>query len=134
MIRRSTNGSNPPAPVLIVDDEDIPRDVAKEILEELGYAVMVAKSGKKAIEVFSSESVAIDIVILDMIMPGMGGGETFDRLREIDPEVRVLLSSGYTVDGQAQDILNRGCKGFLQKPYNMISLSQKMREILDKEQ
>jgi PAS domain S-box-containing protein len=117
--------------VLIVDDEDVPRDVAKEILEKLGYAVLVARSGKEAIEICSSKSVAIDLVILDMIMPEMGGGETFDRLKEIDPEIRVLLSSGYTINGQAQDILDRGCKGFLQKPYHMTALSHKIREILD---
>jgi len=69
-------------------------------------------------------------VILDMIMPDMGGGQTFDRLREIDPHIRVLLSSGYSIDGRAQEILNRGCNGFLQKPFNLQELSVKIREVL----
>ena len=73
----------------------------------------------------------IDIVILDIIMPGIGGGETYDRLRKIDPDVKVLLSSGYDIDGTANDILSRGCHGFLQKPFNMIGLSRKLRDILN---
>jgi two-component system cell cycle sensor histidine kinase/response regulator CckA len=117
--------------ILLVDDEDVPRDVAKEILEALGYRVLTAKSGNEAIEVYSEKAHEIDMVILDMIMPNMDGGETFERLKEIDPEARVLLSSGYSINGQAQEILSRGCKAFLQKPFNMTTLSQKMREVLD---
>ena len=71
-----------------------------------------------------------DLVILDMIMPGMSGGETYDRLKEISPDIRVLLSSGYSIDGQAAEILKRGCSGFIQKPFNIEQLSQKIREIL----
>ena len=73
----------------------------------------------------------IDIVILDMIMPEMDGGDTYDRLRKINPEIKVLLSSGYSVDGQATEILERGCDGFIQKPFSMKDLSRKIREILD---
>ena len=72
-----------------------------------------------------------DLIILDMIMPDMGGGETFDRLKEIDPGIKVLLSSGYSVDGQATEILDRGCKGFIQKPFDIKELSLRIREILD---
>jgi len=67
-----------------------------------------------------------------MIMPGMGGGEVYDRLKRIDPEVKVLLSSGYSIDGEATEILNRGCQGFIQKPFNIEKLSQKVKNILDK--
>jgi two-component system cell cycle sensor histidine kinase/response regulator CckA len=67
-----------------------------------------------------------------MIMPGMGGGETYDKLKKIDPEVRVLLSSGYSIDGQASEIIDRGCNGFIQKPFNVIQLSRKIREVLGK--
>jgi two-component system cell cycle sensor histidine kinase/response regulator CckA len=73
----------------------------------------------------------IDLIILDMIMPGMSGGETFDRLRKTNSEVKVLLSSGYSISGQAREILNRGCNGFLQKPFNLERLSSKVREMLD---
>jgi DNA-binding NarL/FixJ family response regulator len=66
-----------------------------------------------------------------MIMGGISGGETFDRLREVNPRVRVLLSSGYSVNGQAQEILDRGCQGFLQKPFSLESLSRKIREVLN---
>ena len=90
--------------VLIVDDEDVHRDVAKGILEKLDYTALVAKSGKEAIEICSSKSVEIDMVILEMTMPDMDGGETFDRLKDIDPEVKVLLSSGYTADGRARAV------------------------------
>ena len=73
------------------------------------------------------------LVILDMIMPDMGGGETYDKLKEINPDIKVLLSSGYSINGQANEILNRGCNGFIQKPFNMVDLSQKIRKILDKD-
>jgi DNA-binding NarL/FixJ family response regulator len=66
-----------------------------------------------------------------MIMPNMGGGETYNRLKEINPEIKVLLSSGYSIRGQATEILDRGCNGFIQKPFNMEQLSQKIREVLD---
>jgi DNA-binding NtrC family response regulator len=66
-----------------------------------------------------------------MIMPEMGGGETYDRLKAIDPEIKVLLSSGYSINGQAGDIMKRGCNGFIQKPFNMKYLSRKVRDILD---
>ena len=66
-------------------------------------------------------------------MPDLSGGDTFDKLKEINPEIKVMLSSGYNVDGQTNEILKRGCKGFIQKPFNMKKLSQKIREILDKD-
>ena len=74
---------------------------------------------------------APDIIILDMVMPGVGGGETYGKMKEINPKVKVLLSSGYSIDGQATEILKRGCNGFIQKPFNMKQLSQELRKILD---
>lgn len=73
----------------------------------------------------------IDLVIIDMITPQMSGGELYDRLKQIHPAVRVLLCSGYSIDGQAREILNRGCKGFIQKPFNVSQLSVKVREKLN---
>ena len=70
------------------------------------------------------------MVILDLIMPGMGGGEVYDILKEIDPKVKVLLSSGYSRDGQATEILSRGCDGFIQKPFNLQKLSEKLKQII----
>ena len=117
--------------ILLVDDEDRILDAGKEILAALGYKVMVAGSGKQAIEVFKEDHGEIDMVILDMIMPGMGGGDVYDRIKTISPNVKVLLSSGYSVEGRAEKILNRGCDGFIQKPFNIKELSQKIREILN---
>ncbi len=117
--------------VLLVDDESITVDVGKELLEELGYKVMAVKSGAEAIDLYEKHAEEIDLVILDMIMPNMDGGETFERLRETDPNVKVLLSSGYSLDRRAQQILDRGCRGFLQKPFKLTGLSQKIREILE---
>ena len=116
--------------VLLVDDEEMVIDVGRQILERLGYEVLDASGGRQAIDTFRQNRDNIDLVLLDMIMPKMGGGETFDQLRKIDPEIRVLLSSGYSIDGRAQDILNRGCNGFIQKPFNLNELSQKLKEIL----
>ena len=115
--------------ILLIDDEKMILDVGIELLEELGYTVLSAMSGKEAIDVFQTSREDIKLIIMDMIMPGMGGGETYDRLKEIDPDIKVLLSSGYSINGQATKILRRGCDGFIQKPFNMNQLAQKIQEI-----
>lgn len=117
--------------VLLVDDEDMIADVGKQVLVVMGYKVIIAKSGRQAIDKYERNQEEIDMVILDMIMPETDGGETFDNLKKLNPDIKVLLSSGYNVDGQATEILKRGCNGFIQKPFNMKQLSQKVREILD---
>jgi len=119
--------------ILLVDDEKVIIDVAAEILKTLGYKVILAGSGREAIEIFGDTSCsasAPDLIILDMIMPEMGGGTTYDKLKEIDPNVKVLLSSGYNIDGQATEILKRGCDGFIQKPFNISELSQSIKRVL----
>ena len=118
--------------VLVVDDEATIIDVSVQMLKELGYKVLPAHNGKEAIEIFKQNTDKVAIVILDLIMPGMGGGEVYERLKEIDPTVKVLLSSGYSIDGQAAEILNRGCDGFIQKPFKLNELSFKLREIISK--
>lgn len=117
--------------VLLVDDEDMVSNIAKRLLETLGYNVLAAGSGKEAVEMYDKNKDKIELVILDMIMPGMGGGETFERLKTIDPEIKVLLSSGYSMNEQAAQIMALGCKGFIQKPFNLKELSKKVRMILD---
>ena len=117
--------------ILLVDDEEMIIDVASQVLKKLGYEILTARHGKEAIEIYRQNSQRIAIVILDLIMPEMGGGETYDRLKELDPDVKVLLSSGYSLDGQATEILNRGCDGFIQKPFSIKDLSQKLRQIID---
>ena len=116
--------------IMLIDDEQMILDVGIELLEELGYTVVSAMSGQEAIEIFEKERDQIDLIIMDMIMPGMGGGETFDRLKAIDPDIKVLLSSGYSINGQATDILRRGCDGFIQKPFKMNQLAEKVQRIL----
>ena len=117
--------------ILLVDDEAMIVDMGAKMMERFGHEVMGAGSGKEALEIYEANREKIDLVILDMVMQEMGGGETYDRLKEINPDVRVLLSSGYSIDGQAQEILDRGCNGFIQKPFNMKQLSRKIREVLD---
>jgi len=116
--------------ILLVDDEAMLLEVGSQLLGELGYTVLAAHGGGEAVEIYKEHGDFIDLVILDMIMPDMGGGETFDRLKEINPAVRVLLSSGYSIEGQAQEIMARGCDGFIQKPFRMEDVSQKIREIV----
>ncbi len=118
--------------VLLVDDEEIILEVGKEMLEAVGYRVLTARSGKEAVEIYKKYSSKIDIILLDMIMPGMNGGEVYDRIKETNPDIKVLLSSGYSIDGQATEILERGCNAFIQKPFDMNELSGKIMEILEK--
>ena len=99
----------------------------------MGYTVFKAQSGEKAVEMFNGNKDTFDLVILDIIMPDMGGGEVFDRIKEINPRVKVLLSSGYSIDGQATEIMKRGCDGFIQKPFKANELSETLNEILTKE-
>ncbi len=117
--------------VLLVDDEDMIIEIGKEMLSKMDYKVFTTRNGAEAVKTFTENKDIIDLVILDMIMPDMGGGETYDRMKEINPDVKVLLSSGYSINGEAASILERGCDGFIQKPFSMNDLSSKIRVILD---
>ncbi|MBN1277980.1 MAG: PAS domain S-box protein [Deltaproteobacteria bacterium] len=118
--------------ILIVDDEMMVLEVTRSMLESLGYRVYAFGSVQEALDLYAEKKDSIDLIVLDMIMPGISGGEAFDRFREIDPEVKVLLSSGYSVNGEARKILDRGCDGFIQKPFQLKKLAQIVRELLDK--
>ncbi|MCD6153181.1 MAG: response regulator [Syntrophobacterales bacterium] len=118
--------------ILLVDDEELIREVSREMLEAVGYNVLSAGSGKEAVNVYKKHQDTIDLVVLDLIMPEMGGGQVYDRLKEINPGVKVLLSSGYSINEEAMSIMKRGCDGFIQKPFRIINLSQKIQKILDK--
>ena len=126
------NISNGSETVLLVDDEDMIIDVGQALLTKLGYRVIGVNSGKEAVEVIHRMGYGIDLVILDMIMPGMDGSKTFNRIRDICPEMPVMLSSGYAMNGQAEQIMSKGCSGFIQKPFSVYELSQNVRKILDK--
>ena len=120
--------------ILLVDDEEMVLEVCGNMLKKLGYRVITAKGGETAVSMVKTEKDSIALVILDMIMPGMGGGETYDRLKEIKTDINVLLASGYSIDGQARKILDRGCNGFIQKPFNLEKLSRSIRKVLRHEQ
>ena len=119
--------------ILLVDDEDMIIDVGKQMLKRLGYSVLLARSGKEAVDVHEENKDKVDIVILDRIMPDMDGGKVYDRLKGTNLEIKVLLATGFSIDKQATEILNRGCNGFIQKPFNMKQLSHSLRKILDQE-
>ncbi len=116
--------------ILLVDDEKMVLEVGKAMLEKLGYRVVAAPGGKEAADIVAHMQNEIDLVILDMIMPGIEGGRTFDLIREIRPAMPVILSSGYSMSGQANDIMDRGCNGFIQKPFNLAELSRKIKTVL----
>ncbi|MDY6953321.1 MAG: response regulator, partial [Thermodesulfobacteriota bacterium] len=117
--------------ILLVDDEEMIVDVGQEMLTALGYHVIVAPNGRQAVALYEENKDKIDMVILDLVMPDMGGGEVYHRLKEMNPKVKVLLSSGYSIDGQANEILERGCDGFIQKPFDIREVSEKLRDILE---
>ncbi|MBW2260067.1 MAG: response regulator, partial [Deltaproteobacteria bacterium] len=116
--------------ILLVDDENMVLGVGKEMLERIGYSVLLATSGIEAVQIHRKHKDEIDLVILDMIMPDMDGGQTYDQIKEDSPKVKVLLASGYSINGKATEILERGCNGFIQKPFNMKELSRKIRDTL----
>lgn len=116
--------------ILLVDDEKMVLEVGERFLKIMGYQVLTAQEGSEAIEIYKKYRETIDLVLLDIIMPNMKGGEVFDRLKEMNPDIKVLLSSGYSIDGEASHILERGCSGFIQKPFSMNQLSQSIGAIL----
>jgi two-component system cell cycle sensor histidine kinase/response regulator CckA len=116
--------------ILLVDDEKAVRDVMKEVLEMLEYRVFIAANGREALKIYEENKASIDLVIVDMIMPDMGGAETFEHLKKINREIKVILSSGYSLNGEAAGIMARGCNGFIQKPATMAELSRKIRDVL----
>ncbi len=116
--------------ILLVDDEEVITEVTGRLLGELGYTILVAESGEAAVDLYRAKHAQIDLVILDMIMPGLSGSEVFDQIKAINPSVRVILSSGYSINGNAQAILKKGARVFLQKPYRVHELTRKIREAL----
>ncbi len=117
--------------ILFVDDEAMILATGEELLKELGYTVMIANGGKEAVELYSRQMEDIDLVILDLVMPGLSGKETFLQLKTINPHLKVLLASGYGINGAVDEILRDGCDGFIQKPFNVVQLSSKIRSILE---
>ncbi|MBW1925338.1 MAG: response regulator [Deltaproteobacteria bacterium] len=115
-----------------MDDEEIVLDVGAQMLERLGYKVLEATGGKEALHLFEEHGPEIDLVILDMIMPEMGGEETLDGIRLMNPDIPVLLASGFSKEGRNGAILEKGYNGFIQKPFTLQELSEKVASILVK--
>jgi two-component system cell cycle sensor histidine kinase/response regulator CckA len=117
--------------ILLVDDEQKVLDICDRFLRRLGYSVLVAKNGQEALETYEKNKANVDIVVIDMIMPGMNGRELFDQLRAIEPSLRALVSTGYSIEGAVSDLMIQGCKGYIQKPFSLRVLAKEIRRILD---
>jgi two-component system cell cycle sensor histidine kinase/response regulator CckA len=117
--------------IFVIDDETDIRSFIGEVLQSHGYRVLLAASGDQAIGMYEKRSQDVALVILDMVMPGMSGEEAFLKMKEINPNIKALLSTGYSQDGRVSEILGKGVKGFIQKPYGLNQLLAKLRQILD---
>jgi DNA-binding NtrC family response regulator len=117
--------------ILIVDDQETIWDFLIEALQELGYSVLLAENGIDAVEVYKSNPQEIDLVLLDMIMPKQGGHQTFFKIKAIDPDAKILLSSGYVSEDEVKDLLNQGACGFIPKPHRLAKMASAIRQVLD---
>lgn len=118
--------------ILIVDDHETIWDFLIEALQELGYSVLLAENGLDAVEIYENNPHEIDLVLLDMIMPKQGGHQTFFKIRQLDPDAKVLLSSGFVSEEEVQDLINQGAAGFLAKPHRIKDMAYEIRRILDR--
>jgi len=117
--------------IFVVDDESDIRDFIRDVLQSHGYRVLLAADGDQAFDIYQVRSQDIALVIMDMVMPEMGGEETFLKMKKINPGIKALLSTGYSQDGRVSEILSKGVIGFIQKPYDFNQLLAKIRQILD---
>ena len=117
--------------ILIVDDHETIWDFLIEALQALGYSVLLAENGLDAVEIYAANPHEIDLVLLDMIMPKSGGHETFLKLKAIDPQVKVLLSSGFVNESAVEDLLAQGACGFIPKPHRLPVIARAIRDVLD---
>jgi CheY-like chemotaxis protein len=116
--------------VLVVDDEEGVRKVVKMILEEYGFTILTANDGWEALEVFKAHTAEIVVVILDLTMPRLDGLKAFQELRRLRPDVKVILTSGYSEEEAVSRFVGEGLAGFIQKPYNAVGLLEKMKQIV----
>jgi len=119
--------------ILIVDDEESIIEVASEVLDRQGYHILASAYGSEAIAMYEKTTPPIDLVILDVNLPDMSGEDVLDRLHDINPHVKVILSSGYNLSEKANALTEKGVRQFLQKPFRMMELIKKVRNALDEE-
>jgi two-component system cell cycle sensor histidine kinase/response regulator CckA len=117
--------------ILLVDDEDSIRKMGEQFLTEARYKVLTANNGREAVEVYRSNRDEVALVLLDLIMPDIGGKQCLEELLKINSKVKVVIASGYSVNGQARDVMDCGAKGFVSKPYGMRDLLEVVRRVLD---
>lgn len=117
--------------ILIVDDHETIWDFLIEALQRLGYSVLLAENGLDAVEIYRENPDEIDLVLLDMVMPKLGGHQTFYKIKAMDPDAKILLSSGYVSEEEVNDLLAQGAKGFLPKPHRIAVMAAEIRKILD---
>lgn len=117
--------------ILIVDDQETVWDFLIEALQNLGYSVLLAENGEDAVSIYRENPHEIDLVLLDMVMPRLGGHGTFYQIKAIDPSAKILLSSGFVQPEATQDLLDNGAAGFLEKPHRLPTLTRAIRDILD---
>ena len=129
MQTNNKENSNRKPVILFADDDELCLDVGVQILQKLGYSVIRARDGQEALEVFENNKNTVDLVILNMRMP-YNGGRAFDQLKQIKSDVKVLIASGYTEDQQIRDMFEQGCIGFIQKPFSVNLLSDKILKAL----
>ena len=117
--------------ILVIEDDAIMRKTARDILQFVGYSVISADNGKEGVEAYRQKSKDISAVLLDMIMPVMSGKEAFIEIKEINPNAKILLVSGFRQDARVEEVMQMGADGFLQKPYSLENLTRTMKEIID---
>ncbi len=117
--------------ILVVDDEPMIRDLAKRMLEKAGYSVLTAGSGKEGIEVYGRHKSEISLVVLDLVMPEMGGKQCLEELLKVDPQVKALIASGFAVKGNTKAFLDAEAKGMVSKPFDMNEMLRAVRNVLD---
>ncbi|MEA3358182.1 MAG: PAS domain S-box protein [Thermodesulfobacteriota bacterium] len=117
--------------ILIVDDEENLREIGMEMLTKVGYTTLTAPDGEGALKIYRKRKDEIDLIIMDLIMPGMGGKKCLEKILKIDPNTRVIISSGYSSNGHTKEIFKAGAKGFINKPYDINQMLRVVREILD---
>ena len=116
--------------ILVIEDEDVVIDVMRPMLERIGYRILLARTGKEAVEIVRTFDGDIDLAILDIVLPDMEGGQVYPLIMEARPDLKVIVSSGYSVDGPGQEILDAGAQDFIQKPFSLETLSEKLNKVL----
>ena len=114
-----------------MDDEAFLRDLGAEILGRFGYTVLQAENGENALEIYEKKRAEISLIVLDLIMPGMGGKKCLEEILRVNPRAKVVVASGYSINGSPQDVLDAGARGYIRKPYDLREMLNAIRKLLD---